>query len=141
MNAHQLYRQSAAGSWTRIDMLLKLYEAAIECADLVVGQLTSPTQRVEPATRTRMQRILGQLLDGLDLSQGDLPAQVQRLLLFALQSVETNDLERWTSMSRVLSTLLEGFSEIRVDAIAAERSGEIPPLSGQIRRETLGLHG
>ena len=68
-------------------------------------------------------------------------AQVQRLLLFALQNVETDDLKRWTSTSRVLSTLHEGFSAIRLEAIAAERAGEVPPLSGQTRRDTLSLHG
>lgn len=140
MNAHQLYRQSAAGSWTRIDMLLKLYEATIECAESGVSQIES-RQKVESATRTRMQRLLGQLVDGLDLSQGDVATEVQRLLLFTLQGSETNDLKLWTSMSRVLSTLHEGFNAIRLEAIAAERTGEVPPLSGQTRRETLGLHG
>jgi hypothetical protein len=141
MNAHQLYRQSAAASLTRIDMLLKLYAAAIETADLGATHLRSKSGKVEHATRVRIQRILGQLVDGLDLSQGEVPAQVQRLLLFALQCSERDQLEEWTSMSRVFVTLRDGFSAIRAEAIAAERSGQIPPLAGQSRRETLSVHG
>lgn len=122
-------------------MLLKLYEAAVETAEQGVRQIGSSTRRVESATRLRMLRILAQLVDGLDLSQGDLPAQVQRLLLFGLQSVETDNADRWASLSRVLATLYEGFVTIRDEAVAAERAGEVPPLSGQTRRETLSLHG
>lgn len=141
MNAHQLYRQSAAASLTRIDMLLKLYAAAVETADQGARQLQSNPPKVSHETRVRMQRILGQLVDGLDLSQGEIPAQVQRLLLFALQCSERDNPTEWTSTSRVLSTLRDGFSSIRPEAIAAERAGEVPPLAGQSRRDTLSMHG
>lgn len=140
MNARQLYGQAAASAWTRIDMLLKLYAAAVDTADRGVQQIQA-SGRVESDTRIRMQRIIGQLIDGLDLSQGDVPAQVQSLLLFSLKSTGGNDEREWASMSRVLSTLHEGFSAIRPEAIAAERKGEVPPLAGQSRRETLSLHG
>lgn len=122
-------------------MLLKLYAAAVETADQGVRQLQTGSQKVAGETRVRMQRILGQLVDGLDLSQGEVPAQVQRLLLFALQCSERNNIAEWTSMSRVMNTLHEGFSSIRSEAIAAERSGEVPPLAGQSRRDTLSMHG
>ena len=141
MNALNMYRQTTVGSWTRVDMLLKLYAAAVETARQGTLQIESPTGRVESSTRTHMQRIIAQLVEGLDLSQGEVPAQVQRLLLFALQSVETDDLERWSSTTRVLTTLHDAFTAIRQEAIAAERAGEIPPLNGQSRSETLSLHG
>jgi flagellin-specific chaperone FliS len=140
MNAQQLYRKSAAGSLTRIDMLLKLYAAAIETAEQGAKQIAS-TDKVAQETRIRMQRIVGLLVDGLDLSQGEVPAQVQRLLLFALQCSERDIHKEWTAMSRLFSTLHDGFVSIRAEAVAAERSGEIPPLAGQSRRETLSMHG
>ncbi len=121
-------------------MLLKLYAAAVETADQGSKQIAT-TQKVAPETRTRMLRIVGLLVDGLDLSQGEVPAQVQRLLLFTLQCTERDDHNEWISMSRVLASLLEGFGSIRAEAVAAERTGEVPPLAGQSRRETLSMHG
>jgi hypothetical protein len=140
MNARKLYSESMVGAWTRVDMLIQLYAAAVETAGNGARQLAS-SRLVEGSTRTRMQRILGQLVEGLDLSQGEIPAQVQRLLLFSLDCAASDDAAQWESMTRVLASLHEGFLGIRREAVEAERRGEIPPLAGHPRRETLSLHG
>jgi hypothetical protein len=140
MNARKLYGESTIGAWTRVDMLIQLYAAAVAAASDGARQIAS-SQRVETSTRMLMQRILGQLSDGLDLSQGDVPAQVQRLLLFSLNCVSSDDAAQWESMTRVLSSLHEAFQGIRREAVEAERQGEIPPLAGHARRDTLSLHG
>ena len=74
----------------------------------------------------RAQRIVLELLAGLDLSYGDIPRGLQRLYAFVLESISAGSVKRVTGAIEVLSTLRDALREIRPEAVSFERSGTIP---------------
>jgi flagellin-specific chaperone FliS len=128
MNPHLRYQQTQTLSWTRVDMLLTIY-------DHVVSALTEGAVLLEQGKgaqlipiRIRAQKALLAVADGLDLEQGELPTQVLRLVVFALDQVRTDDAVNWRSAARVMNTLRDGFAEIQDQARVAEYDGRIPAL-------------
>ncbi|MFO0978566.1 MAG: hypothetical protein U0996_19325 [Planctomycetaceae bacterium] len=128
MNPHLRYQTAQTFSWTRIDMLLTIYEhvviALTEGAVLIENGKLSDLLPV----RIRAQKALLAVADGLDLDQGELPTQVLRLVVFALDQVRSNDAASWRSAARVMQTLREGFEDIQDQARLAEYDGKVPSL-------------
>ena len=128
MNPHLRYQQTQTLSWTRIDMLLTIYEHVVSALTegAVLLEEGKPSQLIP--IRIRAQKALLAVADGLDLEQGELPTQVLRLVVFALDQVRTDDPTNWRSAARVMNTLREGFAEIQDQARLAEYDGKIPAL-------------
>ncbi|MEO2033131.1 MAG: hypothetical protein ABGZ35_13700 [Planctomycetaceae bacterium] len=129
MNPHQQYRRNSSFGWTRIDMLIHIYNHAINSlqggAELLEAG-ASPEQLI--AARMDAQKKILLISDGLAVEQGGSAVQVMRLCVFALDQIRTDSAQSWQSAARVLSTVREGFVEVQDTVRAAEQAGEIPPL-------------
>ncbi len=128
MNPRLRYQTTQTYSWTRIDMLLTIYEHVV--ASLTEGAVLLEQHKPGELlpVRIRAQKALLAVADGLDLEQGELPTQVLRLVVFALDQVRTDEADRWRSAARVMSTLRDGFAEIQDQMRLAEYDGKIPAL-------------
>ena len=129
MNPHQQYRRNSSYGWTRIDMLIHIYNHTINSlqngAELLEAGATA--DRLIAARIDAQKKIL-LISDGLAVEQGGAAIQVMRLCVFALDQIQTDSAESWRSAARVLSTVREGFLEVQDTVRAAEQAGELPPL-------------
>ena len=122
------YKTSQTLAWTRIDMLLLIYDQAV--ATLSEGARLLENNRLaelHPVSLKAMRTLL-MIADGLNLDQGELPAQVMRLVVFSLDQIKTQSPQAWRDAARVMSTLREGFQEIQEQARQDEYAGRIPAL-------------
>lgn len=128
MNPHLKYRAVQSYSWTRIDMLILIYDQAV--ATLNEGARLLEQKRLPelPPINLKALRILLAIADGLDLEKGDLPAQILRLVVYALDQIKTQSADSWKSAASVMNTLREGFVEIQDEARKDEYEGRIPAL-------------
>jgi flagellin-specific chaperone FliS len=128
MNPYLKYKQASSLSWTRVDMLLLVYDQAV--AALNEGTLLleqGRTSELMPVS-LRAARTLLMIADGLDLQKGELPVQVLRLVVYALDQIRTNTPKNWRSASAVIGQLRDGFLEIQDRARNDEYEGRIPAL-------------
>lgn len=128
MNPYLKYQANQSYSWTRIDMLVLIYDQAVttlkEGARLLEQDRAS---EITPVSLKAMRTLLA-IFEGLNLSKGDLPVQVLRLVVFAMDQITTRSPEAWRSAAAVMDTLREGFLEIQDQARKDEFEGRIPAL-------------
>jgi flagellar protein FliS len=128
MNPRHKYKATQAFSWTRIDMLLLIYDRAVATLNEGAGLLEQNRfTEIPPVSLKAMQSLL-MIADGLDLEKGDLPSHVMRLVVFALDQISTPSPGAWRSAAAVMSKLREGFQEIQEQARRDEYEGRIPAL-------------
>jgi len=128
MNPHTRYRTSTAYSWTRIDMLLMIYEKLVHALQEGVRLLEKQQTRELVPVQIQVQRCITLIADGLDMSAGDVPRNVARLCLFTVDNTRTDSLEGWQASLRVMSQVRDGFQQIQDEARELEHSGKIPAL-------------
>ncbi len=128
MNPYLKYQTAQSYSWTRIDMLLLIYDQAVssltEGAKLLEQGRTADLLPV----RLKAMRTLIAIAEGLDLQKGDLPIQILRLVVFAIDQIKTQSPDAWRSAADVMNTLRDGFLEIQEQARTDEYEGRIPAL-------------
>jgi len=124
MRYYSTQTQAVSATWTaQLKLLVRLYYAAIN--ELQKVQLAEDaTTKAKAVLRT--QRMLLEILAGLDPSQGEVPAQVQRLCLFCSQCLERQTSEDLKAAEQVLTQLADAFSEIVDDVQSLEAGGELP---------------
>jgi flagellar secretion chaperone FliS len=128
MNPHTRYRTSTAYSWTRIDMLLMIYEKLVHALQEGVRLLEKQQTRELVPVQIQVQRCITLIADGLDLSAGDVPRNVARLCLFTVDNTRADSLEGWQASLRVMSEVRDGFQQIQDEARELEHSGKIPAI-------------
>ncbi len=128
MNARFAYQSTTTMSWTRIDMLLVIYEKLV--THLQTGiQLLEQHRAAELATvGFDVHRCLVTIVEGLNPEVDETPEQIMRLCLFVMDQIQTDSIEGWQASLRVMQTLKEGFEQIQNVAREAEYSGQIPAL-------------
>lgn len=136
---HTAYRQASATSWTRIDMLLALYDAAVFAVEHGQQAIQNQNDKSLIEYRFRAQRLITQLIAGVDVEQGELPQNVHRLLTFCLMQICGSTNEEWASAVSTLSQLKDAFREIRDQAVQWEQTGQIPPLEMGVSDQTLAV--
>ena len=128
MNPRHNYMTTQSLAWTRIDMLLLIYDQAVttlnEGARLLENNRAS---ELTPVSLKAMRTLL-MIADGLNLNHGELPTQVLRLVVFSLDQIKTQSPDAWRSASDVMSKVREGFQEIQEQARKDEYEGRIPAL-------------
>ena len=121
MGAHQAYAGSRRHGWTRIDMLIALYQATLNSMEQLQVQLAEG--RANPATLMKLQRRLLGILAGLDLSAGDLPMQIGQLVRWALNQLPTPDPQVWSQVIRSFQTICQAYESIRSEVAEQELAG------------------
>lgn len=128
MDPRSQYKSTQATSWTRIDMLLHIYDHAI-CA-LKAGMqaldrnesLDSGSLRRDAQTRVML------IVEGLDLKQGEVPQNIMRICTHILDVTCRDDACEWERCASLLEVIRSGFAEVQDEARQAEADGAIPPL-------------
>ena len=118
MSAHQAYTSSRQHGWTRIDMLIALYQATLHSMEQLERQLAEG--RTLPATQMKIQRRLLGILAGLDLSAGDLPMQIAQLVRWALSQLPSPDPQVWRKVIQSFRTICQAYESIRPEAAEQE---------------------
>lgn len=129
MHPYQAYRRQTQFAWTRVDMLLAIYDATIASLDAGIEAMQGQDQKMDPAHQLRASQLLLLILDGIDAEGSEVAARIRDLCLFCVNQVSSPTVAAWTSARDVLSTLREGFQAIREEAIQLEAAGVIPQVS------------
>jgi flagellin-specific chaperone FliS len=128
MNPYKAYQQKQAVGQTRIDIILSLYETLIE---RLQKTLTSLRQGNEAEVRKQLAACnlgLAGLASAVEGQGGEVASNFLRLYGFVARRLEEADESSILAALNVLRTLHGAFAEIRTQAVAMERSGEIPAL-------------
>lgn len=128
MNAHASYKTAKANAWTRIDMLLLIYERTIESLDQGIEILESGDLTNLITTRLEAQKRVLLIADGLDIDSDSTAVHILNICVFILDEISSDSLEKWQSSLRLIETLHEGFQAIADEARELERTGKIPQL-------------
>ncbi len=136
---HSAYRQSTATSWTRIDMLLALYDGALFATQHAKQAVRQGDATALARHQPHSQRLITELIAGVDVEQGELARNVHRLLMFCLMQTTGRSAEEWAAAVSILKQLREAFMQIRDEAARMEHSGQIPKLDFDSVDETLAI--
>lgn len=109
-------------------MLILVYDQAVSALSEGARLLEQDRKTDLPPVKLRAMKTLLAIAEGLNLQQGELPIQVLRLVVFALDQVRLESAEAWRSAESVISTLRSGFLEIQDEARKDEYEGRIPAL-------------
>ena len=113
--------------WTRIEMLLAAYDGTItrlEQAQSLLDQ--NEPLRAQPLLLTS-QRLILALYEGIDLRYGEIPANMQKLYLFVLNSIGIGPKLDLPAALKILKIIQSGLQDIRATANEMERGGELSP--------------
>jgi hypothetical protein len=125
MSPHFSYQRSVAASWTRIDLLLTVYDVGIHTASAALNAVAGGNNDDAVRHRLKFYRVLMQILDGLD-TRYDMTQNIQRLALHMFDRSTRGTADDWRSVIRILQTLREGFAAVREQELETEARGLIP---------------
>lgn len=114
-------------SWTdQLILLNRVYQAT-----LTEIRTARKHQKAEDTAATakailRAQRLILEIVAGLDPSYGTIPEQVEQLCFFCLQCLDQRTTEDLQAAEHVLTILAEGFSGIVDEVRSLEAAGQLP---------------
>lgn len=111
--------------WTRIEMLLELYDRTILAVESTKLAYESSDENATAVNRVSANRLLLGLYSGLDVDRCAIAGNVGRLLLFVMTQVAANEFDVAIDY---LHRLQSSFAEIKDLAIDLEKKGQIPPV-------------
>jgi flagellar protein FliS len=126
MDPYSTYKQGYSPGWTRADMLMALFDGAIERLELAASALRQGDRMTALRLLTRAELLICELASGVD------PAYVHaavflRLYGLASTAISAATIEQTEAALRILRTLREGIAPIRDEAARLEREGVLPP--------------
>jgi hypothetical protein len=103
-SALQAYRRSSLTQWTRIDLLVALYQATER--SLGAGAIAIERQNLPEigALLLKVQKQILAIIEGVDDSD-DTAANVKRLLIFCLGCIASREPARWRDAARIVGEL------------------------------------
>lgn len=126
MNEYKNYSlETMVNGWTRIDMLLALYDRAIAAIQFAKLAKQSNDSRLMTNQLVEANKFLLGLHSGLDTENDQVAVDVARLLNFVMLRLEEHNFDE---AIHFLSKLQSTFEQIRDEASALEKAGKIPPL-------------
>lgn len=137
MKAPHAYRRHAQAGWTRIDMLLAIYEAAVASLERGIAALDADDRPEFARQHIKAAQLLVLLIDGIDLDGGETATRIHALCIFAIGQIGTLSGDGWRNALDVIRTLQEGFEGIRDEARDLEARGIIPSLDRDPSRTVL----
>jgi flagellin-specific chaperone FliS len=128
MRAHQAYRNRREIGTTRIELILSLYDQAIDRLGQAEKLLEKDADSLRAKTLAgQVQTIVSGMSAGV-VSKDPLSINFLRLYEFVAHRVSRPSVQNCRDAAKVLRTLREAFETVRSEATLLERSGEIPPL-------------
>jgi len=121
------YKTVRAVGWTRVDMVLALLDGAIRRFEQAAERFEHGDVTKAAAHLLRGQRIVLELIAGIDLRYGELPKRLRDLYAYVLRLSTERQPAALADACKLLQTIREGFEGIRAEAEELERRGEIPP--------------
>jgi flagellin-specific chaperone FliS len=115
--------------WTRIEMLLAAFDGTIsrlEKAHALIEQ--GEAAQAQPMLLTA-QRLVLALYEGIDLRQGEIPANMQQLYLYVLGSIGVGEKLDLPGAIKVMKIIQSGLLDIKDTANELERSGQLQPVT------------
>jgi flagellar protein FliS len=138
MRSYAQYQQLSTTSAPRIDLLLALFDGAIERIErgreyLALGQRDEALPFL-----VRAQAIVAELAAGVRVEVNpEVNINILRLYEYVAFRLAEADPSGLRSAVNVLSNLREGFRGIRAEAVEMERRGELPPAERESALATL----
>ena len=126
----QMYQQQQIARTTRIELLLALYDKAIQRLHDAQSSLEQADLAAAAPSMLQAQMIVYALASGVDTENQDCEAtqNTLRLFEFVLYCLSFSDARKVGVARRVLTTLREGFERIGEEATTLELAGKIPAL-------------
>jgi flagellin-specific chaperone FliS len=125
MNPYDAYKTRDVVNWTRIEMLIALYDQALRHMHKV---RQSDNELVRAEHRLKALRIVAHLRTGLDPRYGELPRNLGELFDYVAHCLADQNPQRVAAAISVLSELRGAFDSIRGTAIELESRGAIASL-------------
>lgn len=122
---------------SRVDMLIAIYDAAIDSLDEVLDALERGGTHETGVARSHALVLVGLIENGLDLSQGEIPNRIKELCGFVEQAILSGNAEQIATSRKVLQNLRDGFNGIKDEATKLEDAGKIPQLSSACSIDTV----
>ena len=127
MNPYLAYRnQDQPSGWTRIDVLLALYDGALERMDKASAALAANDRPAALPLLAKAQLIVSELAAGVRLDVDEkMGINMLRLYEFVTYELSLATPEHIGNARKIMVTLREGFEAIRPQAIEMERTGQV----------------
>lgn len=127
MNPYRAYRRpEPSAGWTRIDLLLALYDGALDRLERADAALRAGDRNAAVTALAKAQLILAELAAGVRLDGNEeTGTNLLRLYEFAAHQLREPRADGVAAARKVLATLREGFQAIRAEAADLERSGRL----------------
>ncbi|MCA9155441.1 MAG: hypothetical protein KDA38_11670 [Planctomycetales bacterium] len=122
----EAYSTQEANSWTRIEMLIELYDATIAALEDARDAQRENRESDLYSHLLRGNRLMFGIIAGINRDVSEIGGDIERLCLFVVSFIRERNLD---PAIKVLQTLRDGFEGIREQAIELERQGEVPDLS------------
>jgi len=129
MNPYAMYQEQSSPSWTRIDMLLALYDGAVQRCEEVLAALEKNDDKTARTKLLKARLIIMGLVSGVIADGDPVTTNILRLYEFASHVLEKGGADNVRAALNVLCILREGFQKIRPEAVELERQGVIPPIN------------
>ena len=123
INAYKI--QDLSGNWTRIEMLLKLYDRAVVSITGAEEALQSNDEAAFSRNYVDAQKTVLAIHTGLKPDEYEIAFNIARLLHFVLRCLEER---KFADAKKVLNQLRSGFAAIAAEANELEQAGSIPPM-------------
>ena len=130
MNPYQKYRQQdEAANWTRMDLLLALYDKAVERLDRAEASLRAGDSTTAIPQIAKTQLIVSELASGVRVEVNpDANTNMLRLYEYVTTELTHASVEGIANARKILRTLREGFEAVRAEANELERAGKVPSI-------------
>jgi flagellar biosynthetic protein FliS len=122
------YKENRNLGWTRVDLILAVYDGILDQLGRARDTLAQPDEEKARAILAKARIGVETLAAGVDLVQGEVPANFRRLYDFVLHCLAQPQLALIDAAQKVLRPLHEAFQTIRNQALDLERKGVIPSL-------------
>jgi len=125
MNPRDAYRQSYSPGWTRVDMLLALFDGALERLEMAAASIRAGDHATGTRLLTRAQLIVCELAGGIDPHYAH-ATEFGRMYGLASRAIAENTPEGAEAAARVLRAMRQTVAPLREEAARLEREGALP---------------
>ncbi len=132
--AQQAYRRSTQTQWSRIDLLLALYNATERTLLAGAAAIEQNNQSLAADRAVHARRQLLAILEGVEPGAEGGAENIRRLLTFCNHCLNVNTSASWNDAARIIRTLRSAFEGVQDEARQLESTGEIPSLDMTSRR-------